>query len=41
MSANSFCFGITPASESLLALTSTMTRIVVSPFFRFQNVPLL
>src|ERR1700754_1192117 len=29
MSANSFSLGITPASEFLLALTITMTRIVV------------
>src|SRR5216684_5149288 len=32
MSARSFCLGITPASESLLALTITMNRIVKSPF---------
>src|SRR5882762_7412083 len=32
ISARSFCFGKTPASESLLALTITMNRIVMSPF---------
>src|SRR5260370_36789126 len=33
ISARSFCFGKTPASESLLAFTITITRILVSPFW--------
>ncbi len=32
ISARSLWFGITPASDSLLALTITMNRIVMSPF---------
>src|SRR5882672_2099772 len=31
ISASSFCFGMTPASESFVALTITMHRIVMSP----------
>src|SRR5262249_32843639 len=36
ISVRSCLLGITPASESLLALIKTMNRIVFPPFFDFQ-----
>ena len=37
ISASSFSLGITPASLSFVALTSTMNRISSSPFGRYSR----